>query len=452
MDDIQNFSALGARPRRNVRRPLRYEAYETDFPGLGGGYQEESETGGDTRSSHHPPSDPSYDHSHGYVTPLRAELEDIQRERFLFQQSHDQMRAGLADFHALHASLLKLLDRAESLQLSPPPRGPAVHLQPPPAEEEEDWPPPPPLVVFTEEPVSSQSPVTDRIDTMMKELQALKRESMTAQEGQIIPPPESKPSSDSVPSTPFSASQMHRPSGLAAAPDMTYRGPRPSIPKLTRRDPGEFARLKMALENLLPSESSELFRYQVLLDHLHLEEAKLIADAYLYSATPFSDTMNALNDRLGQPHQLALRRIAAVMDSPHIRRGDAAAFERFSLHIQSLVGMLKTLGPDGEVELQCGSHVARLLSKLPSEQRADFRQCMYNHSGQAYTLDDLATWLKDESWCQDYDSLPTPMITREKPDVRPSRRSVAVLHSAESSPRSLGTGQRNAVCIHPEVL
>lgn len=138
MDDIQNFSALGAHPRRNVRRPLRYEAYETDFPGLGAGYQEESETGGDTRSSHHPPSDPSDDRSHGHVTPLRAELEDIQCERFLFQQSHDQMRAGLANFQALHASLLQLLDRAESLQLSPPPKAPAVHLQPPPAEEEED--------------------------------------------------------------------------------------------------------------------------------------------------------------------------------------------------------------------------------------------------------------------------------------------------------------------------
>ncbi|CAI5660547.1 uncharacterized protein LOC106097744 [Oreochromis niloticus] len=472
MDDIQNFSALGARPRRNVRRPLRYEAYETDFPGLGAGYQEESETGGDTRSLHHPPSDTPDDRPHSHVTPLRAELADMQRERFLFQQSHDQMRAGLADFQAIHASLLQLLDRAESLQLSPPPRAPAVHLQSPPAEEEEDWPPPPPPVVFKEGPVSSQSPVTDRIDTMMKELQALKRESMTAQEGQIIPPPESRPRFTSPqprpthppappprahppplkplpaptpsPPTPFSASQMHRPSGLAAAPDMTYRGPRPSIPKLTRRDPGEFARLKMALENLLPPESSELFRYQVLLDHLHLEEAKLIADAYLHSATPFSDTMNALNDRLGQPHQLALRRIAAVMDSPDIRRGDAAAFERFSLHIQSLVGMLKTLGPDGEVELQCGSHVARLLSKLPPEQRADFRRCMYNHSGKAYTLDDLATWLKYESWCQDYDSLPTPTITREKPDVRPSRRPVAVLHGAETSPRSLGTTPNQA--------
>ncbi|XP_042069251.1 uncharacterized protein LOC121812105 [Haplochromis burtoni] len=456
MDDIQNFSALGARPRRNVRRPLRYEAYETDFPGLGAGYQEESETGGDTRSSHHPPSDPSDDRSHGHVTPLRAELEDIQRERFLFQQSHDEMRAGLANFQALHASLLQLLDRAESLQLSPPPRAPAVHLQPPPAEEEEDWPPPPPPVVFKEESVSSQGPVADRIDTMLKELQDLKRESMAAQESQITPLHESRPGFTSPqpritypPAPPPRAhppplQPLPTPPPSSSTPFLTYRGPRPSIPKLSRRDPGEFARLKMALENLLPPESSELFRYQVLLDHLHLEEAKLIADAYLHSATPFSDTMNALNDRLGQPHQLALRRIAAVMDSPDIRRGDAAAFERFSLHIQSLVGMLKTLGPDGEVELQCGSHVARLLSKLPSEQRADFRRCMYNHSGQAYTLDDLATWLKYESWCQDYDGLPTPAITREKPDVRPSRRSVAVLHSGESSPRSLGTTPNKA--------
>ncbi|XP_070411090.1 uncharacterized protein [Nothobranchius furzeri] len=258
MDDIQNFSALG--------------------------YREESEIGGDTRSSHHPPSDPSESRSYSQITPMRAELEDVQRERFLLQQSHDQMRAGLADFQALHASLLQLLDRAENLQLNPPTRSPAVHLQPPPTDEEEDWPLPPPPVAFTEEPVPSQSPVTDRIDTMMKELQALKRESMTAQEGRIIPPPESKsrftspqlrptyppapppsghlpplqplPAPTPSPSTPFSAPQMPRPFGLAAALDMNYRGPRPSIPKLPHRDPGEFARLKMALENLLPSESS----------------------------------------------------------------------------------------------------------------------------------------------------------------------------------------------------
>lgn len=161
----------------------------------------------------------------------------------------------------------------------------------------------------------------------------------------------------------------------------------------------------MALENLLPPECSELFQYQVLLDHLDLEEAKLIADAYLHSTTPYSDTMHALNERLGQPHQLALWRIKAVMDSPSICGGDVAAFERFSLQIQSLVGMLTTLGPHGEVELQCGSHVALLLSKLPPEQRAEFRRCMFNRSGKTYTIEDLATWLKYELWCPDFDGI-----------------------------------------------
>lgn len=77
--------------------------------------------------------------------------------------------------------------------------------------------------------------------------------------------------------------------------------------------------------------------------------------------------MMTLNEKFGQPHQLALKRIAMVMDSPDIRCGDVAAFDKFSLQIQSLVGMLKTFGPDGEIELQCGSHVACLLSKLAQQ-------------------------------------------------------------------------------------
>lgn len=195
---------------------------------------------------------------------------------------------------------------------------------------------------------------------------------------------------------PFSSPQGHN-----YVSEPSYRGPRPTIRNFSSRDPSEFARLKISLENLLPHDASELFKYQVLVDHLQLEEARLIADAYLNSPTPFSDTMVALNDKFGQPHQTALRRIAAVMDSPDIRRGDFAAFEKFALQIQSLVGMLKTLGHEGEVELQCGSHVARLLSKLPPEQRAEFRRCMYHQGTQTYTLTNLSDWLKYESWCHD---------------------------------------------------
>lgn len=64
-----------------------------------------------------------------------------------------------------------------------------------------------------------------------------------------------------------------------AAP--SYHGPRPKICKFSSRDPSEFARLKISPENLLSQKATELFKYQVLVDHLHLEEAMLIADAYL---------------------------------------------------------------------------------------------------------------------------------------------------------------------------
>lgn len=114
-----------------------------------------------------------------------------------------------------------------------------------------------------------------------------------------------------------------------------------------------------------------MFKYQILVDHLKFEEAKLIADSHLNSATPYTDTMSALHERFDQPHQIVLKKITSVLDSPDVRRGDTA-FERFALDVQSLVGLLKTLGTDGDVELRCGSHV---LCKLPPEQRADFRRC-----------------------------------------------------------------------------
>uniref|UniRef100_A0AAV2LXU6 Uncharacterized protein n=1 Tax=Knipowitschia caucasica TaxID=637954 RepID=A0AAV2LXU6_KNICA len=142
-----------------------------------------------------------------------------------------------------------------------------------------------------------------------------------------------------------------------------YRGPQPTIPKFINPDPSEFARLRIALENLLPANTTELFRYQILVDHLRLEEARLIADAYLNSSTPYTDTMAALHEKFDQPHQLALRKIASVLEAPEVRRGDTAAFQKFSLQIQSLVGLLQTLGPEGDVELNCGSHVARLLEE-----------------------------------------------------------------------------------------
>lgn len=97
----------------------------------------------------------------------------------------------------------------------------------------------------------------------------------------------------------------------------TYRGPIPTIPNFSSEDPREFARLKIALENLLPVEATERFKYQIL-DHLKQENALLIADSYVNSRYPYTNTMRSLTALYGQPHQLALQRIAELMDGPKI--------------------------------------------------------------------------------------------------------------------------------------
>lgn len=190
----------------------------------------------------------------------------------------------------------------------------------------------------------------------------------------------------------------------ASQVEREYRGPVPKIPLFIHNDLIESSQLKLAPFNLLPADPPELSKYQIHVDHVKLEETCLIANSFINSPRPYTDTMAALTEKFSQPHHVALKRIAAVMDSPEIRRGDIAAFEKFSLHVQSLVGMLQTLGPDGELELRCGSHVARLLTKLPTEMRVNFRRMMFHHPGQIHTLLDLAEWLRYESWCHGYNS------------------------------------------------
>ncbi|RXN30240.1 guanine nucleotide-binding subunit alpha-12 isoform X2 [Labeo rohita] len=113
-----------------------------------------------------------------------------------------------------------------------------------------------------------------------------------------------------------------------------YRGPKPSIPYLVYKDPSRFARLKLALHNLLPEDVSELFKFQILVDYLQLEEAKLIADSFLNSPYPYTATMAALTENFVKPHQLALSKIAQVMDAQDVCPGDPEAFKRSicSLH------------------------------------------------------------------------------------------------------------------------
>lgn len=155
--------------------------------------------------------------------------------------------------------------------------------------------------------------------------------------------------------------------------------------------------------------------------------------------------MEALNERFGQPHLLALQKINTIMDSSDIHSGDTTAFDRFALRIQALVGLLRTLGQEGETELQCGSHVARLLTKLPPEMRSNFGRHMGRQMGSVYTLLDLAEWLKFESWCQDHEIPIKGKGQWDKPmqrydgqkDSRNKPKHATVLHAANLPPVAL---------------
>ncbi|KAL0195042.1 hypothetical protein M9458_008614, partial [Cirrhinus mrigala] len=221
-----------------------------------------------------------------------------------------------------------------------------------------------------------------------------------------------------------------------------YRGPAPTIPCLTSPDPREFLRLRIALENMLPDDVTERFKFQILTDHLKLEEALLVADSYSNSRFPFSNTMKALNKMYGQPHQLALQRIAELMDGANIRSGDVKAFRMFGLQVRSLVSMLQQLGHKGTVELECGSHVSRLLSKLPHDLRSSFKR--YTHPLQVTipTLLDFADWLEYELQVQEdshqYTCHPrqeSSVRGREiKREFRQLRKPTTILLGTEKSP------------------
>lgn len=217
--------------------------------------------------------------------------------------------------------------------------------------------------------------------------------------------------------------------------EKTYRGPKPSIPTLATSDPREFSRLRMALENLLPVDATERFKYQILTDHLQLEEALLVADSYGNSAHPYTDTLQALIKMYGQPHKLVLQNIAQVMDGPNIRTGDVKAFKQFALRVRSLVSMLEQLGPEGTVELDCGSHVSRLQCKLPHELRTSFKRYIHPLRVTIPTLIDFSNWLEYELQVQDEGSRMTSLPLEFSSKKRERR-------SFEHDPRS----NRNLYC------
>ncbi len=276
----------------------------------------------------------------------------------------------------------------------------------------------------------------DRIDEIILELQRMKVNFKTSRSAS--PPPKHAATlqraehADEHYNSPTSRQQQpyvpYR-SSLPHSQENIYRGPTPTIPDFTREDPREFARLKVALDNLLPANATERFKFQILTDHLKLEEALLIADSYSNSRYPYSHTMQALTELYGQPHQLALQRIAGLMDGPSIRSGDTKAFRLFALKIRALVGMLEQLGGYGRTELTCGSHVSRLLTKLPHDLRANFKRYVNPLKTPIPTLLDLAEWMEYEVRVQeDGTQFNTDSSGERMSSHREQRRGLKVSH------------------------
>ncbi|KAE8276983.1 hypothetical protein D5F01_LYC25284 [Larimichthys crocea] len=227
---------------------------------------------------------------------------------------------------------------------------------------------------------------------------------------------------------------------LSSTQEHTYRGPKPSIPPLMSPDPREFSRMKIALENILPSDATERFKFQILTDHLRCEEASLVADSYSNSRQPYTDTMTALTKMYGQPHKLAVQRITELMDGPDVHSGDVKAFRLFALRVRSLVGMLEQLGSRGRMELHCGSHVSRLLSKLPHDLTASFKRFIHPMRVVIPTLTDLAEWLEYELEVQE-DSGKGASYRREEPSTRKKENRRDSRPASKPTTILLGTGK-----------
>ncbi len=133
----------------------------------------------------------------------------------------------------------------------------------------------------------------------------------------------------------------------------------------------------------------------MLLSHLKFASAQQHAKAYMHHVQPYTTSLQALQEKYGQPRQLVQSELGAIMSALPLKMGDFNAFDSFALSVQSLVGMLRTLEGQNGYELMCGSHVDRLLAKLPPAYRDSFVEYCLSHgilqtgTDRTYTLPDL---------------------------------------------------------------
>lgn len=230
----------------------------------------------------------------------------------------------------------------------------------------------------------------------------------------------SQPYSVPFPST---VQPVQVPSMVEMAIASSYGIPKPKLINFTSGKESDFALLKKGLDGILGPHLhlTEDYKFQVLLDHLKLPAAFQIAKRYMYDSMPYTRAMQALQQRYGQPRQLVQGEIGNILCTPSLKPGDAQGFEDFALSVSSLVGLLNTLEGSSKTELMCGSHVDRLLTKLPSSYRDSFVEyCMtkgiiQNGTDRTYTLPEFAEWLERKSQALQISRRAADLFSSDKP-------------------------------------
>ncbi|KAL3976382.1 hypothetical protein ACER0C_022268 [Sarotherodon galilaeus] len=256
------------------------------------------------------------------------------------------------------------------------------------------------------------------------------------------------------PLVPITASSSHP----VSTRTHVYKLEGPSFPDLTREDEIQYRLLQMALTNLLDPHETEHLKYHVLLDHLKVDQAKRLAISFSYAPDPYTQAIKALDERYGQPRQLALKELRNILELPPIRAGDGRTLDNFALRVQALVGLLSTIGDQGRTELNCGSHVDRLLEKLPAEHSSRFKRHIYREQGDMmYDLSLFMSWLQMECKCQPRkDSSPVSSFNQPRPARKYTSPLTTILHGTnpsdpvQATQPIIMTKARCAYCCSPE--
>ncbi|CAN9508067.1 unnamed protein product [Ophioblennius macclurei] len=127
MDDVQNFSALGARPQQKNHRPLRYQDYETNLPRADAHSKEDEHTAlpVSTSVTLSNQSENSGGYPQGRATLLRTELKEIQHEMQCQQE-------------AFCAGMQQMMNQFKNLRLHSPSAATATKDYSHPAKEDAD--------------------------------------------------------------------------------------------------------------------------------------------------------------------------------------------------------------------------------------------------------------------------------------------------------------------------